>query len=103
MEREIAHPDFVARPGGTAAALEDVLQPKQELARLKRFGDVVIDPDLEPLDALLGLGPGRQQAYWNVGNGLEVARQLKAALAGHHDVEDDDIEGKPTHGGARAW
>ena len=38
----------------------------------------------------------------NVGDRLELAGKIEAALAGHHDVEDDDVEGEPAHGGARA-
>ena len=56
VEGEVAHPDLVARARRTAAALEDVLQPQQQLARLERLGDVVVDADLQALDALLGLG-----------------------------------------------
>ena len=29
---------------------------------------------------------------------LEVARELEPGLAGHHDVEDDEIEGEAAHG-----
>src|SRR4029077_2992859 len=68
----------------------------------ERLGNVVIDPDLESLDALLGFGACRQHADRDVGYGLEAAGELHAALAGHHDVENDDVEGKPAHGGARA-
>ena len=102
MKGELAHLDLVARPGRAAPALEDVLQSQQQFARLERLGDVVIDPDLEPLDALLGFGACRQHADRDVGYGLQAAGQLQAALAGHHDVENDNVEGKPAHGGARA-
>ena len=43
-----------------------------------------------------------QQADRDVGDRLEVAGQVEPALAGHHHVEDDDVEGEAAHGGARA-
>ena len=38
----------------------------------------------------------------NVGDRLELAGKIEAAFAGHHDVEDDDVEGEAAHGCARA-
>ena len=82
-------------------AAQDVLQPQQQLARLEGLGDIVVDAGLQALDAVLGLGPGGQHADRNVGDRLEVAGKLEAALARHHDVEDDDVEGQAAHGRAR--
>ena len=47
------------------------------------------------------LGARGQHADRDVGDGLEVAREIEAALARHHDVEDDDVERQAAHGGAR--
>ena len=38
----------------------------------------------------------------NVGDRLELAGKIEAAFAGHHDVEDDHVEGEAAHGRARA-
>ena len=43
-----------------------------------------------------------QHADRDVGDRLEVAGELEPAFAGHHHVEDDDVEGQTAHGGARA-
>src|SRR5262249_8771690 len=93
VKRVIAHPDLVPRARRTLSALEDIVQPQQQLARLERLDHVVVGAGLQALDALLRLGLRGKQADRNGGYGLEVSGELQAALTGHHDVQNDHVEG----------
>ncbi len=84
---------------GALSAPQDITQPQQKFTRLEGFWYVVFDPDLEALDALLGLGACCQHADRDVAiMRFYLARELEAADAGHHDVEQHDIEREPPHG-----
>ena len=50
------------RPGGARRPAQDVAQAQQQLARLERLGQVVVDAGLETFDAVLGLGARREHA-----------------------------------------
>src|SRR5262249_47797243 len=73
VERVITHLDLVPRTRWTPSALEDVLQPQQQLARFEGLDHVVVGAGLQTLDAMLRLGLRGQQADGNGRYGLEVS------------------------------
>ena len=73
-------------------ALEDVGDPKHQLARLERLGDVIVGADLQPVDpAFRGVARGQHHDRHRGGRADE-AGEIEAGLARHHHVEDQEIE-----------
>ena len=73
------------------AAAQLGADPAEQLADRERLGDVVVGADLEP-DDLVDLGVlGGQQDDRHRAAGADVATDVEAAAAGHHDVEDQQV------------
>ncbi len=74
----------------TAAQLRP--HPAEQLAHREGLGDVVVRTDLEP-DHLVDLGVlGGQQDDRDRAVRSDLAADVEAALAGHHDVQDQQVE-----------
>ncbi len=74
------------------AAAELGAHAADQLADRERLGDVVVGADLEA-DDLVHLGVlGGQEDDRNRAAGAHVAADVEAGLAGHHDVEDQEVE-----------
>ena len=73
-------------------ALEDIADPQHQFARLERLGDIIVGADLQALDPGLRLVARRQHDDRHRGRGADEAREIEAGFAGHHDVEDQQIE-----------
>jgi hypothetical protein len=95
-----AHAHLLAAALTRLAPPQDVAQPQEELARLERLGEVILHACLEALDAVLGLGAGGQHADRDAARDLQLACELQPGLAGHHHVEQHDIEGEPAQSSA---
>ena len=77
------------RPG---AAAEHRAQAQDEFVGLERLGEVVVGAGLEAGDAIFGRAPGGEQQDRHVGAlGAQRAGEGEAGLAGHHDVEDQQV------------
>ena len=96
-ENAATHADFVTGRAWRLAAAQNVAQPQQQLTRLERFGDVIIDAGFETGDAIFGIGERRQHADRYGPRRLEIARQRQTAFARHHDVEQHEIERQSAH------
>src|SRR3546814_9211898 len=67
---------------------------QHQLARLEGLGQVVVGAGLEAGDAVLGLAHGGQQQDRHGAFPAQGFRELQAGLAGHHDVEHQQVEGR---------
>ena len=69
----------------------------EELARIERLHHVVVRADLEADDPVGFFGERGQQDHRDVGRLAQPAAERQAVLAGHHDVEDDEVDGARLH------
>ena len=83
-----------------ATAPHDVVEAQDELARLEGLRHVVVYTSLEAFDAVLGLRARGEHADRDGRHALEVTREVEPAFARHHEIEDHEVEGEATHGGA---
>ncbi len=69
------------------------LDPRQQLARIEGFGDVVVRPGLQP-DNLVHIvtAPGHQDDAQVLVPGPQLACQLQTILAGQADIEQNHID-----------
>ena len=65
---------------------------RQQLARVERLGQVVVRAHLKADDSVGRLGDGGQHDDRRRILGANVATQLQPALAGQHDVENDEVD-----------
>src|SRR5262245_45161220 len=103
VETKIAKADFTRRRRRAGPALQDIADAQDELARLERLDEVIIGAVLEAVDPILGLSHRRQQQDRHAHPRILAQRagQREAALARHHDIEHNEIEGKARELGAR--
>ena len=89
VEHDVA--ELQGRGGGRRRidAAQHGLDPRRELARRERLGDVVVGADLEPGDAVALLVARRQHQDRDVRAGANGAAHVEPVLAGQADVEDD--------------
>jgi len=74
------------------AAAQHALDAQQQLARLERLAEIVVDALLEPGDSVFRIAHGGQHQDRH-GVGLaQLAGEVEAGLAGHHHVEHDQVE-----------
>ncbi len=78
------------RIAGIGAA-EDGLDAGHHLARIERFGQVVVSAQLEADDAVDVLAPGREHEDRSLAPTAHLARDLGAIHLGHHEVEHDEV------------
>src|SRR5216683_5684717 len=86
------------------AALDDVADPQDQLARFERFRKEVVGALFEPVDPIFGLSHRSQQQDREAGAPSVTAQrtgQVEPAFSGHHYVEHNEIEGKARQIGAR--
>jgi len=79
---------------------EGVLRPGLQLARRKRFREVVVRERLEPLEEVLLVGPGGHEEDLRVRRfreGLDPAADLVPGEVVHLHVEEDDVRGALSH------
>ena len=67
--------------------------PRHQLIRIERFDDVIVGATIEAGDLVDGLVAGSQHENGNGAFAADRAADLEAIGAGHHDVEDEQIDG----------
>ena len=97
MEGEGAECDLVRRYFLDLAALEDVGDPQEEFAWLEGLCKVVLDAGLEAAHAVVGFRARRQQENRLLGRLFQVGGKIETGLAGHHHVENQQVEGQAFH------
>ena len=86
--------ELVARRGRAAArAAQHAADSRDQFARVERLDHIVVGADLEPDDAVGRLAPRGDEDHRQLARFDEVAAQREAVLAGHHDVEQDEVGG----------
>ena len=83
------------RVGGAGCwliAFENIAETKQQLARLKRFWQIIVGADFQSGDAVGGVGAGGEHQDWDLRRLPKVARIFEAGFAGHHHVEHEGVE-----------
>ena len=60
----------------------------------KGLARVVVGPPLEPGDSVLGLPHGGQHEDRNRASSPQIGGEIQPGLAGHHQIEDDEVEGE---------
>ena len=70
---------------------QHALDAGEQLARIEGLGDVVVGADLEADDAVDDVARGRDHDDADVVALAQEARQRQAVLAGHADVEQDEV------------
>jgi hypothetical protein len=68
------------------------LDPGKQLARVERFGEVVVGARLETDDAIGVLGDRGQHDDRQRGSGAQAAAEAEVVLAGEHQVEHHQVE-----------
>ena len=93
VEHQLANGHAVADLLGSTTAQHGT-DPRQQLLRGERLGDVVVGTRIEPSDLVGFIAPGRQhQDRDRLGAAVRtpLACQRQAALPRQHPVEQDDI------------
>ena len=73
-------------------AAQDRPQPRQQLARLERLGQIVVGAEFEPDDAVHGVAARGQHQDRRRRPRADAAADLEPVHVGQHQVEDDGIE-----------
>ena len=95
MERERSEADQLdQRLARGLPASQDAVDAEKQLARLERLGQVVVGTAFEAFDAALGFRAGGQHEDGDVHRLPEALGQLHPVLARHHDVDNEEVEGK---------
>ena len=68
------------------------IETQQQLLGLEGFGQIVIRPSLKPQDPIFGLTLGGQQQNGRVAVPPHLFGQRNAIFAGHHHIQNDQIE-----------
>ena len=113
MDGHVLHRPDLARAAGDLGLQEGILvaqeipcrlqlqvglDPRQHDGRADRLGDVVHSAKFEAQALVVGFGPGGQEHDGNVARvrvGLQPATDLIAVHLRHHDIEQDQVGGRP--------
>ncbi len=88
-----AQPELARRGHRRRHPAEDVVDPEHEFLRLEWLGQVIVGAALQAADPVLGLGHGGQHQDRHLARSPQRPGEVEAALARHHQVEDNEIEG----------
>ena len=91
VEPELAEVDGDLRGELGEAPTQDALDPQDELPGGERLGDVVVDPGLEPGDAVLGRAERGQHDDRHLGDAVQPPGDLEAVDPRQQPVEDDEV------------
>ena len=75
-------------------APQDAADARQQLSRLERLGEIVVGAHFQADDAIDRLAARGQHDHRQVRARAQRAAQLQAVLAGHHEVEDDQVDAR---------
>src|ERR1700682_6294003 len=78
-------------PGARIAAPHYGPDPRQQLTEVEWLGQVIVGTDLEALDSVSELAPGRQDDHAGVLVTADRFRDGQAIELGHHHVQHDDM------------
>ncbi len=78
-------------PAEVAAAPHGRANPGEQLLDAEGLRHVVVGPEVEGLDLVVGLVPGRQHDDRHDRRGADAAQHLGAVEVGQPEVEDDDV------------
>ena len=87
--------------GGSAVAAENIANPQQQFAWFERLGKVVVYANLQSLYPVIRFGTSGEHQNGDVLILAQGLRELEPGLTGHHDIENQQIKCKATHGAAR--
>lgn len=73
-------------------AAQDCVNTRQEFARAEGLGDIVVGADFEADYAVKFFGAGAQQDHRRLAMFAHAAAQAEPVLAGHHDVENYQVD-----------
>ena len=69
------------------------MHARDELLHRERLGEVIVGAGHEPINTIVNFGFGREQDDWrHVTGSAHLAQHVDAALPGHHDIEDNQVE-----------
>jgi hypothetical protein len=83
------------------AAFQDIVDAQHQFARLERLGEIVVGAGFKAGDAALAFRARGQQHDGHVQRLAQALDQRHAVLSGHHNVDDEEIEGQPGEALAR--
>lgn len=92
VDDEIADDDARARVRLRFATPEHGVQTREELARVERFGNIVVGAEVETDDAIVVVAAGREHDHGYVAGLADFPADGESVVAGEHDVEQDGIE-----------
>ena len=101
--KQLAANDIEAAPAETdfapvrirgRSALQYVADTENQFPRFEGLSKIIVGALLQSVDAILWFGHCAQQQDRNAVLATQRARQLQPALARHHHIEDDKIEGE---------
>ena len=81
-------------------ALEDVGDAQRQFPRLERLCHIIVGADLEAGNPALRFGARGEHQDRHLRGPAQRSRKIKAGFPGHHDIEDQEIEGKAVELGA---
>ena len=73
---------------------EDAANAREQLSRLERLGEIVVRPHFQADDTIDRLTARGQHDHRQVGFCAQVSTQLQAVFAGHHQVENNQIDAR---------
>src|SRR5690606_29680326 len=84
--------------GGFLLTFEYGLDAKQELARVKGLGEIIIGTGLEALDAVFYIAHGREHKDGEIlvlcGSRTHRGKKLKTSLVRHHHIHNGQVKDK---------
>ena len=89
-ERHLLDQWLLRRP----APFQDAVDAQQQFAGIERLGEVVVRAGFEPGNAAFGLRPRGQHQDGHVECAPKADDERNAVLAGHHNVDDQEVERK---------
>ena len=66
--------------------------PRQQLAWLEGFDEIVVRPHFQADHAVEGFALGREHEHRHIGPGAQIPAQAQAIFSGKHEVEDDQVD-----------
>ena len=88
---------YPARLSGERRAAQQRAYPRDELARVEGFAEIIVAADLEADDLVGDIFQRRQEDYRNGAvrrsRGPQAAAEGETVFARHHDVKQDEVEG----------
>jgi len=94
VEAEGTEVDRAAGGSRRLGAAQDAVDAQHKLARLERLGEIVVGAALQPGDAVVGFAHGGQHQHRRADRFANSLGQADAVFAGHHDVDDQQVEGE---------